>query len=37
MSKINLIKPEKVSLKGHPSLTESWLQGIIAETPEIIG
>lgn len=37
MSKINLIKPERVSLKGHPVLTETWLQDIIAHTPEIIG
>ena len=34
---INLIKPEKVSLKGHAVLTESWLQDIIANNPEIIG
>ena len=37
MSKINLIQPEKVNLKDHPILTESWLQDIIAENPEIIG
>lgn len=37
MSKINLIKPEKVNLKDHPFLSESWLQDIIAESPEIIG
>lgn len=37
MSKINLIQPEKVSLKDHPILTESWLQNRIAENPEIIG
>ncbi|WP_461640532.1 hypothetical protein [Labilibaculum euxinus] len=37
MTKINLIKPEKVNLKEHPILTESWLQDIIAESPEIIG
>ena len=34
---INLIRPEKVSIKGHPILTESWLQDIIAENPDIIG
>lgn len=34
---INLIRPEKVDLKGHPVLTESWLQDIIAKNPEIIG
>lgn len=37
MSKINLIQPEKVNLKDHPILTESWLQDIIAKNPEIIG
>ena len=36
-NKINLITPEKVNLKEHPILTESWLQDIIAENPEIIG
>jgi hypothetical protein len=35
--KINLIQPEKVNLKDHPILTESWLQDIIAKNPEIIG
>lgn len=34
---INLIQPEKVNLKDHPSLTESWLQDVIAKNPEIIG
>ena len=34
---INLIRPEKVNLKDHPVLTESWLQDIIAKNPEIIG
>lgn len=34
---INLIRPEKVNLKNHPELTESWLQDIIADKPEIIG
>jgi hypothetical protein len=37
MSKVNLIQPEKVNLKDHPILTESWLQDLIAENPEIIG
>lgn len=37
MSKINLIKPEKVNLKDHPQLTEAWLQDIIAQNPEILG
>ena len=37
MEKINLIKPEKISLKNHPVLNETWLQDIIAKNPEIIG
>lgn len=37
MNKINLIQPEKVILKDHPILTESWLQDIIAKNPELIG
>jgi hypothetical protein len=37
MGEINLIQPEKISLKDHPNLTESWLQEKIAENPEIIG
>lgn len=36
-NEIKLIRPEKVNLKNHPVLTESWLQDIIAENPEIIG
>lgn len=35
--KINLIQPQKVNLKGHPELSETWLQDIIADKPEIIG
>lgn len=35
--KINLIQPQKVNLKGHPELSETWLQDIIANKPEIIG
>lgn len=34
---INLIQPEKVNLRDHPILTESWLQDVIAKNPEIIG
>jgi hypothetical protein len=37
MSEINLIQPEKVNLKDHPVLNESWLQDIIADNPEVIG
>lgn len=35
--KINLIQPQKVNLKGHSELSETWLQDIIADKPEIIG
>lgn len=34
---MKLIKPEKVDLKRHPSLNESWLQDIIANEPSILG
>lgn len=34
---MNLITPEKISLKEHPTLSESWLQDVIAKSPEIIG
>lgn len=34
---MKLIKPEKVDLKRHPSLNESWLQNIIANEPSILG
>ena len=37
MNKINIIQPEKVNLKDHSELNEAWLQGIIAQNPEIIG
>lgn len=35
--KINLIKPEKVSLINHPFLNEKWVQSIIANDPAILG
>lgn len=35
--KINLIRPEKVNLINHPSLTEKWVQEIIANDPSILG
>lgn len=34
---IKLLNPEKISLKDHPELNESWLQDVIAKNPEIIG
>lgn len=37
MSQINLIRPEKVSLVGHPTLTEKWVEEIIANDPSILG
>jgi len=35
--KVNLIKPEKISLVNHPILTEKWVQDIIANDPSIFG
>ena len=37
MEKINWISPEKVGLKKHNELDESFLQDIIAQNPEILG
>lgn len=37
MSKINLIKPEKISLKNHPTLNEKWLQETISKDPSLLG
>ena len=34
---MNIITPEKISIKKHPELNESWIQDIIAKKPEIIG
>lgn len=34
---INLITPEKINLLNHPTLTEKWVQDIIAENPSILG
>lgn len=35
--KINLIRPEKISLINHPMLTEKWVQEIIANDPSVLG
>ncbi len=35
--KVNLIRPEKISLINHPALTERWVQEIIANDPSILG
>jgi hypothetical protein len=37
MDKVKLIQPEKINLKNHPLLNESWLQEVIAKNPEILG
>lgn len=37
MNKINLIKPEKISILNHPTLNEKWVQEIIANDPSILG
>jgi hypothetical protein len=37
MEEIKLISPKKISLKDHPSLSETWLQGILAKSPEMLG
>jgi len=37
MDKVKLIRPEKINLKNHPVLNESWLQEVIAKNPEILG
>lgn len=33
----NYLKPERLSLKGHPNLNEKWVQDLIAEDPSILG
>ena len=33
----NYLKPERLSLKGHPHLNEKWVQGLIADDPSILG
>lgn len=33
----NFIRPETISMKGHPIYSESWVQNIIAEDPSILG
>jgi hypothetical protein len=37
MDKINLIKPEKISLLNHPILNERWIQEVISKDPSILG
>lgn len=37
MSNLKYVKPEKVSLKGHPQLSEKWVQERIAEDSSLLG
>ena len=37
MNKVNLIKPEKISILNHPTLDEKWVQEIIANDPSVLG
>jgi hypothetical protein len=34
---LTYVKPEQISLRGHPELTEKWLQDRIAEDPALLG
>jgi len=34
---LSYIKPERLLLRGHPELTEKWLQDRIAEDPSLLG
>src|SRR6266550_1747821 len=34
---LQYVKPERISLKNHPELTERWLQELIAREPSILG
>ena len=31
------LKPKPINLKGHPTLSEKWIQNLIAEDPSILG
>jgi len=37
MATLNYLKPERISLKNHPELTELWVQNLIADDPGILG
>lgn len=37
MPSLKYSKPERISLKNHPELTEKWVQERIAEDPSILG
>jgi hypothetical protein len=34
---MKLIKPERINLQNHPTLTEKWIQEVIIEDPSILG
>lgn len=37
MSPLMYVKPEKISLRNHPDLTEKWVQERVAEDSTILG
>lgn len=37
MSNLTYVKPDKLWLKEHPTLTERWVQQIIADDPSVLG
>ena len=37
MTSLKYIKPEKISLKNNPQLSEKWVQERIAEDPSLLG
>lgn len=37
MSNFKYVKPERITLKGHPELNERWVQQRISEDPSILG
>jgi len=37
MANLKYLKPERVWIKGHPELTERWVQDVIADDPTVLG
>ena len=37
MAKLEIVKFEQISLKGHTDYNEKWVQDIIADDPSILG
>lgn len=37
MANLHYVKPERISIQGHPELSERWVQDLIAEDPSILG